>query len=66
MTKKVQTQRGHCDVFVGIPPQQAGALIYVQNKIGANNLIVSQDVTYNEHFNSAVACTTVPFQGGLP
>eukprot|EP00957_Ditylum_brightwellii_P185210 14104034-Ditylum_brightwellii.AAC.1 len=64
--KKIQTQRGSCGVFVGIPPQQAGALIYVQDKIGPNNLVVSQDVTYDELSNSAVAYTTAPFQGGLP
>eukprot|EP00957_Ditylum_brightwellii_P206338 15347910-Ditylum_brightwellii.AAC.1 len=66
ITKKIKTQRGSCSIFVGFPPQQAGALIYVQDKIGPNNSTVSQDVTYDEHFNSAVACITVPFQGELP
>eukprot|EP00957_Ditylum_brightwellii_P154109 11728512-Ditylum_brightwellii.AAC.1 len=66
ITKKIQTQRGSHGVFFGFLLQQTGALIYVQGKIRPNNLIVSQDVTYNEHFNSAVACTTVPSQGGLP
>eukprot|EP00957_Ditylum_brightwellii_P174851 13313016-Ditylum_brightwellii.AAC.1 len=39
--------------------------MYVHNKIGPNSLIVSQNVTPDEYFNSAVTCTTVPFQGGL-
>eukprot|EP00957_Ditylum_brightwellii_P175117 13332773-Ditylum_brightwellii.AAC.1 len=66
ISKKLQNQRGSHGVFFGFPPQQAGALIYVQEKIGPNNLVVSQDVTYDEQFKSAVVCTTAPFQRGLP
>eukprot|EP00957_Ditylum_brightwellii_P127697 9738299-Ditylum_brightwellii.AAC.1 len=62
----LQTQRGSHGVFVGFQPQQAGAFIYVQERIGPNNLVVCEDVTYHEQLSSAVACTIAPFQGGLP
>eukprot|EP00957_Ditylum_brightwellii_P150958 11494569-Ditylum_brightwellii.AAC.1 len=61
----LQSQRGSYGVFVGFPPHQAGFLIYVQERICPNNLVVCEDVTYDEKFNSAVACTTVPVQRRL-
>ena len=64
LTKKQQIQKSSTrGMFIGLPPKQAGCLIYVEDRIGTANIIVSQDVTFDEHFRSAIACDVQPFQG---
>ena len=62
--KKQQTQRSSIrGIFLGFPPKQAGYLIYLEDRIGTTHIMVSQDVTFDETFKSALATTYRPFQG---
>ena len=64
LTKKQQVQKSSTrGIFIGLPPKQAGYLIYVEDRIGTANIIVSQDVTFDEQFRSAIACDVQPYQG---
>ena len=62
--KKQQTQRSSVrGIFIGMPNKQAGYLIYLEDRIGTAHIMVSQDVTFDEQFKSALATTHRPFQG---
>ena len=65
ITKKQQDQCGARGTFVGFPPAQAGYLIYVPQQVGSHNLVVLGDVTFDENFDTAVACTRTPFAGAV-
>ena len=58
-------QQGARGIFVGFPRNQAGALIYVaENRQRVSNLIVSQDVAYDDNFDSVIANDRFVFKGG--
>ena len=59
-----QLQRGSRGIFVGFPKSQAGWLIYVSEKIGNSHLIVSSDVSFDQHFLSGSKGIKAPFAGG--
>lgn len=64
LTKKQQSQRASTrGIFIGIPPKQAGYLIYLEDRIGSAHILVSHDVIFDEEFKSAVAASMQPFQG---
>ena len=64
LTKKQQSQRASTrGIFIGIPPKQAGYLIYLEDRIGSAHILVSHDVIFDEDFKSAVAASIQPFQG---
>ena len=64
ITKKQQLQRASTrGIFVGLPPKQAGYLIYLEDSIGTAHLIVSGDATFDERFLSAIAPNVTVFQG---
>ena len=53
-----QAQKGFCGIFVGIPQNQKGYLVYVPS---TRNIISSYDVDSDEMFYSAIAYTSKPY-----
>jgi len=49
-----QTERGIRGIFVGFHPHQKGYLIFTP---GSHQLVISDDVAFDEHFYSAIALT---------
>ena len=62
--KKQQTQRSSIrGIFIGFPLKQAGHLTCLEDRIGTTHITVSNDVTFDERFKSAIAMTHRPFPG---
>ena len=53
-----QAQKGFCGIFVGIPQNQKGYLVYVPS---TKNIISSYDVVFNESVSSALENTSKPY-----
>ena len=49
-----------------MPPKQAGYLIHMEDRIGAPHLVVSNDVTFDENFESSTVTDTAPLPGAQP
>jgi hypothetical protein len=61
-----QLQQGSRGIFVGFPDDQAGWLIYTEQKINRSHLLVSMDVVFDTHFISSLQTNNAPFAGALP
>ena len=57
-----QTQRGVRGIFIGLPPNQKGYLIFIPQ---TRPIVVSGDVAFDESFYSAIATTWRPFHDAL-
>ena len=57
-----QSQKGFCEIFVGIPEQQKGYLVYVPS---TRKIISSYDVMFDESFSSALAYTSQPYSEAM-
>ena len=58
-----QLQQGCRGIFVGFPEDQAGWLVYVPEKVGNSHLVVSMDVSFDQHFVSGITGSTQEFDG---
>ena len=57
-----QTQRGVRGIFIGLPANQKGYLIFIPQ---TRQIVVSGDVAFDESFYSAIATTWRPFHDAL-
>ena len=57
-----QPQKIFCGIFVGIPEQQKGYLVYVPS---TRKVISSYDVVFDESFSSAFAYTSRPYSEAM-
>ena len=64
--KKNQIQRASRGIHIGLSPDQAGYLIWTENPIGNKRVHISQDVTFDEQFESSTPTPITPFPGALP
>ena len=68
--KKNLIQRASCGINIGLAPDQAGYLIWTEHIIGNKRFHISQDITFNEHFDehfdTATPTTITLFEGALP
>ena len=58
-----QLQQGSRGLFVGFPADQAGWFIYVPEKISGSHLVVSMDVSFDQHFVSGITGMSQEFDG---
>jgi hypothetical protein len=56
-------QHGQRCIFVGFPNNQAGWLIFVQEKILGSHLIVSMDVVFDQYFMSGITASIQGYTG---
>jgi hypothetical protein len=61
-TQGKQTERGVRGIFIGFNVNNKGYVVY---NPGSHQIIASEDVTFNEHFNSAIATTWQQHQNSL-
>ena len=59
-----QLQRGSRGIFVGFPKNQAGWLIFVEEKIAGSHLVVLSDVDFDQTFLSGITGNNKVFQQG--
>jgi len=57
-----QTERGTQGIFIGFPPNQKGYLIYCP---GSRQILVSDDVLFDESLQAAIATTWQQYQDSL-
>jgi hypothetical protein len=57
-----QTERGTRGIFIGFPPNQKGYLIFCP---GSRQILVSDDVIFDESFQAAIATTWQQYQDSL-
>ena len=65
LTNFQQVQQGSRGIFVGFPPDQAGWLIYVEEKISGTHLVCSMDVVFDQNFLSGISASKLPFDGAI-
>ena len=53
-----QAQKGFCGIFVGIPQNKKGCLVYVPS---TTTIIPLYDVVFDESFSSALVYTSQPY-----
>ena len=57
-----QAQKGFCGIFVKIPQNQKGYLVYAPN---SRKIISSYDVVFDENFSSVLAYTSQPYSEAM-
>ena len=57
-----QAQKGFCGIFVGIPYNQKGYLVYIPQ---TRNIISSYYVVFDESFSIALAYTSRPYSEAM-
>jgi hypothetical protein len=62
-TEFKELQQGTRGVFVGFPINQAGWLIFVQEKVGDSHLVISADVVFDQFFLSGISASVTSFAG---
>jgi hypothetical protein len=62
-TEFKELQHGQRGIFVGFPDNQAGWLIFVQEKILGSHLVVSMDVVFDQYFLSGITASIQGFAG---
>ena len=60
--KNKTSQRSVKGVFIGLPSNQQGYLLYMPQ---SNRIAVSMDITFDEHFTSAILLSWTPFQDAM-
>ena len=58
-----QLNQGSRGLFVGFPENQAGWLMFVPEKINNSHLVVSMDVSFDQHFLSGLSGKSNEFNG---
>ena len=62
LSMRNQSQRVFCVIFVGIPQNQKGCLIYIPS---TQKTVSSHDVVFDKTFSSALAYTSRPYSEAL-
>ena len=63
VNKNTTSQKGIRGIFIGFPPDQQGWLIYLP---GSRRIAVSNDVTFDENFETSLSYQDKPFSDALP
>ena len=61
-----QLQQGSWGIFIGFPDNQAGWLIYVENKINNSHLVRSMDVVFDQYLLLGIGLNKFGFAGSEP